>query len=62
MTNKKRKANIMAKYVCTTCGYVYDESLGDEENSIKAGTKFDDLGEDWLCPLCSLGKEVFEKE
>ena len=52
----------MAKYVCTTCGYVYDETLGDEENSIKAGTKFEDLGEDWLCPLCSLDKSVFEKE
>ena len=52
----------MAKYVCTTCGYVYDENLGDEEYSIKAGTKFEELGEDWLCPLCSLGKEVFEKE
>ena len=52
----------MAKYVCTACGYVYDEDLGDEENSIKAGTKFEDLDESWVCPLCSLGKEVFEKE
>ena len=43
-------------------GYVYDEALGDEENSITAGTSFHDLGEDWLCPLCSLGKDVFEKE
>ena len=50
------------KYVCTTCGYVYDEALGDEENNIKAGTKFEDLHDEWLCPLCALGKEVFEKE
>ena len=52
----------MAKYVCTTCGYIYDESLGDEENDVKAGTKFEDLHSDWTCPLCALGKEVFEKE
>ena len=50
------------KYVCTTCGYVYDEALGDSENGVSAGTKFEDLHEDWLCPLCSLGKEDFEKE
>ena len=50
----------MAKYVCTTCGYVYDEALGDEENNVTAGTKFEELHEDWTCPLCALGKEVFE--
>ncbi len=50
------------KYTCTACGYVYDEALGDAENGVSAGTKFEDLHEDWLCPLCSLGKEVFEKE
>ena len=45
-----------------TCGYVYDESLGDEDNNVKAGTKFEDLGDDWVCPLCALGKEVFEAQ
>ena len=44
----------MAKYVCNTCGYVYDEEV--------EGAKFEDLGEDWVCPLCSLGKEVMEPE
>jgi rubredoxin len=52
----------MAKYVCTTCGYVYDENLGDEDNNVKPGTKFHDLADDWVCPLCSLGKEVFTEE
>ena len=50
------------KYVCSACGYVYDEALGDEDNGVKAGTKFEELHEDWLCPLCSLGKEVFTQE
>jgi len=49
------------KYVCTACGYVYDESVGDEDNGVSAGTKFNDLCDDWLCPLCSLGKDVFEQ-
>ena len=52
----------MAKYLCNICGYVYDEDLGDEENNIKANTKFEDLPSDWLCPLCSVGKDEFSKE
>ncbi len=51
----------MAKYECSVCGYVYDEQTGDEQNSIAAGTKFEDLPADWLCPLCSVGKEEFNK-
>lgn len=50
----------MAKYVCTVCGYVYDEDLGDSDNGINAGTKFDELPADWACPLCSVPKEQFE--
>ncbi len=52
----------MAKYVCTVCGYVYDEEVGDNSNNIEAGTKFEDLPDDWTCPLCSVGKDMFEKE
>jgi len=52
----------MAKYVCDVCGYIYDEDLGDEDNNIKAGTRFDELPSDWLCPLCSVGKDQFSKE
>ena len=51
----------MAKYVCSTCGYVYDEALGDEENSIKAGTKFEDLPDDFVCPLCGVGQDMFSE-
>ena len=50
----------MAKFVCTVCGYVYDEDLGDADNNIPAGVKFDALPDDWTCPLCSVPKEQFE--
>ena len=52
----------MEKYVCTVCGYVYDEELGDEENGIAPGTKFEDLPDDYVCPLCGVSKDQFEKE
>ena len=52
----------MAKYVCEVCGYVYDEDLGDSDNNIKAGTRFEELPADWLCPLCSVGKDQFVEE
>lgn len=50
----------MKKYVCLVCGFVYDEELGDPENGIEPGTKFEDLPEDYVCPLCGVGKEEFE--
>lgn len=50
------------KYVCDVCGYVYDEDLGDPENGIAAGTKFADLGDDFVCPLCGVGKTSFSAE
>ena len=52
----------MEKYVCTVCGYVYDEELGDEENGIAPGTKIEDLPDDYVCPLCGVSKDQFEKE
>ena len=52
----------MAKYVCTVCGYIYDENVGDSENSIAPGTKFEDLPDTWACPLCSVGKDQFVVE
>ena len=50
----------MKKYECP-CGYVYDEALGDPENGSPAGTKWEDLPEDLTCPVCGLGKELFEE-
>ena len=54
---KKRK--FMKKYVCDVCGYEYDPEVGDPDNGIPAGTAFEDLPEDWVCPLCSVGKDQF---
>lgn len=48
-------------YECLVCGYRYDPAAGDPEHGIAPGTAFEDLPEDWLCPLCGSGKEVFNK-
>lgn len=50
------------RYVCSVCGYVYDEEAGDPDNGISPGTKFDALPEDWLCPVCGAGKDSFDQE
>ena len=52
----------MEKYVCGPCGYEYDPEVGDPDNGIPAGTAFEDLPEDWVCPICGVGKEDFEPE
>ena len=52
----------MQKYVCTVCGYVYDPVVGDSVNGIEANTEFENLPEDWVCPLCSVGKDMFEAQ
>jgi rubredoxin len=52
----------MDRYVCSVCGYVYDPEEGDSDGGIAAGTKFEDLPDDWACPTCGVGKEDFEKE
>ena len=48
-------------YVCTLCGYIYKSVAGDEENGIAPGTDFEDISEEWTCPLCGAAKEDFEK-
>ena len=51
----------MKKYVCDVCGWEYDEAVGDPDNGIAAGTKFEDLPEDFACPLCGVGKDNFSE-
>lgn len=52
----------MKRYVCEVCGYVYDETEGDPDNGVVAGTKWEDVPEDWVCPLCGVGKDQFAEE
>ncbi len=56
------KEKEMDKYVCTLCGYVYDPAEGDPDNGVAAGTKWEDVPDDWECPVCGAGKDDFEKE
>ena len=49
----------MIKYQCTVCGYVYDPELGDPDGGIAPGTAFDDIPEDWQCPVCGVTKSEF---
>jgi rubredoxin len=50
----------MDKYVCVVCGYVYDPEVGDPDGAIAPGTKFEDIPDDWVCPLCGVLKTEFE--
>ena len=52
----------MEKYVCSVCGYVYDPAAGDEANGIAPGTAFEALPDDWCCPVCGAGKDMFEQQ
>ncbi|MDP8255256.1 MAG: rubredoxin [Candidatus Alcyoniella australis] len=47
------------KYECEICGYIFDPENGDPDNGVDPGTKFDDLPEDWVCPVCGADKDAF---
>lgn len=51
----------MDKYICEVCGYIYDPSVGDPDGGINSGTSFENLPDDWMCPLCGVPKSEFEK-
>lgn len=50
------------RYVCDVCGYVFDEGVGDPDNGIAPGTRFEDLPDDWVCPVCGAPKSSFNPE
>ena len=50
----------MQKYQCTVCNYIYDPAVGDIGQGVVAGTPFESLSEDWVCPDCGVGKDLFE--
>jgi len=58
---RKETVSKMAKYKCTVCGYIYDPQLGDPDGGIKPGTPFEEIPDDWVCPVCGASKDQFEK-
>ena len=61
-TEKESNNKMTEKYVCSVCGYIYDPLAGDGIGGIKPNTPFEDLPENWVCPVCGASKEEFEKE
>ncbi len=59
---RKFKGGIVMKYVCNVCGWEYDEEVGCAECDIPAGTKWEDVADDFVCPLCGVGKDDFSAE
>lgn len=51
----------MDKYFCNPCGYTYDPAKGDPEHGIAPGTAFEDIPDDWVCPICGVAKSMFQK-
>jgi len=58
---EEKEAPKAAKYRCKICGYVYDPELGDPDGSIKPGTPFEEIPDDWVCPVCGAAKSEFER-
>ena len=52
----------MEKYTCMPCGWTYDPAVGDPDNGIAPGTPFDQIPDDWTCPVCGVGKQLFDKQ
>lgn len=51
----------MEKWECLACGWIYDPAVGDPDAGIAPGVRFEELPEDWVCPQCGAGKDMFEK-
>ena len=58
---KGKESEKMTKYKCTVCGYIYEPEKGDPESGVNPGTPFEDLPDDWVCPVCGVGKDDFEE-
>jgi rubredoxin len=50
----------MKSYRCVICDYIYDPALGDPDSGVAAGTLFEDIPDDWVCPICGADKSIFE--
>jgi len=58
---EEKKVVKLAKYQCTVCGYIYDPEKGDPDGGIAPGTPFEEIPDDWVCPVCGAEKDRFEK-
>ncbi len=61
IVERKEVISKMAKYQCSVCGYIYDPELGDPDGGMKPGTPFEEIPDDWVCPVCGASKDQFEK-
>ncbi len=52
----------MVEWVCIVCGYIYEEAKGDPDSQIAPNTKFEDIPDNWVCPICGVDKSQFEKK
>lgn len=59
---KIKEGEKMDKYICMVCGYIYDPEEGDSDGGIPPDTPFEELPDDWTCPICGAGKDQFEKK
>lgn len=59
---KKKERKLYMKYICDVCGWEFDEKLCDPDHGIDVGITFEELPEDFKCPLCGVGKEMFSPE
>jgi len=55
----KKEKKTMKKYQCSVCGYIYDPKVGDLDSGIEPGTPFEDIPDDWICPVCGVNKDMF---
>lgn len=59
-TELNKEKTVMKKYVCKVCGYIYDPMQGDPDNGVEPNTLFENIPDNWLCPVCGVGKDQFE--
>lgn len=62
LISKPERRTKMDSYICDVCGYKYDPAKGAPNEGIAPGTKFEDIPDDWVCPICGVGKDQFSKE
>jgi rubredoxin/flavin reductase (DIM6/NTAB) family NADH-FMN oxidoreductase RutF len=62
LSDHQKEVKTMKKYICSVCGYVYDPAVGDPDGGIAPGTAFEDIPEDWVCPVCGVSKDQFNEQ